>query len=111
MDLYGTNHDPALWDAPETFEPERFVGWQGDPYTLIPQGGGDHDFNHRCAGEWLTIAVMKEAVNVLAKMTYDVPPQDLTVDLSQMPARPESRFVIDRVRLVSPAPAAPKPTG
>ena len=86
------------------------MGWQGDPYTLIPQGGGDHYFNHRCAGEWLTIAVMKEAVKALTKqIDYDVPPQDLTVNLSRMPALPESRFVIDKGRLISPAPATPKP--
>ncbi len=102
LDLYGTNHDPALWDEPEVFRPERFIDWPGDPYTLIPQGGGDHYLNHRCAGEWLTIALMKEAVEVLTKRVgYEVPPQNLTVDLTQMPALPESRFVITKVQLVT----------
>ena len=100
LDLYGTNHDPALWEEPEAFRPERFVDWPGDPYTLIPQGGGDHYLNHRCAGEWLTIAIMKEAVRALAEgMRYEVPPQNLAVSLSRMPALPESRFVISSVRV------------
>ncbi len=102
LDLYGTNHDVRLWEEPEAFEPERFRNWQGDPYTLIPQGGGDHYLNHRCAGEWLTIEVMKEAVKALTRaITYDVPKQDLTLELSKMPALPESRFVINHVRLTS----------
>ena len=102
LDLYGTNHDARLWEEPEAFRPERFIDWQGDPYTLIPQGGGDYYLNHRCAGEWLTTKVMKEAVRALTRaITYDVPPQDLTLDLSKMPALPESRFVIDQVQLAS----------
>ena len=97
LDLYGTNHDPALWDDPALFRPERFIDWQGDPYTLIPQGGGNHDFNHRCAGEWLTIRLMKHAVKTLINVSYEVPPQNLAIDLARMPALPESRFVITGV--------------
>ena len=86
LDLYGTNHDGRLWEEPEAFEPGRFRNWQGDPYTLISQGGGDHYLNHRCAGEWLTIKVMKEAVRALTRaITYEVPPQDLTLELSRCP--------------------------
>ena len=102
LDLYGTNHDSRLWEEPGAFKPGRFHNWQGDPYTLIPQGGGDHYLNHRCAGEWLTIEVMKEAVRALTRaVTYEVPPQDLTLELSKMPALPESGLVINNVRLAS----------
>ena len=27
---------------PERFRPERFAGWRGDPFALVPQGGGNH---------------------------------------------------------------------
>ena len=102
LDLYGTNHDPALWQAPEAFKPERFLDWAEDPFALVPQGGGSHYLNHRCAGEWLTVAVMKAAVKVLTgRISYDVPPQDLSIDLAKMPALPASGFVIDGVRLSS----------
>jgi fatty-acid peroxygenase len=30
----------------------------------IPQGGGDPYVNQRCAGEWITIEIMKRAVRV-----------------------------------------------
>lgn len=99
LDLYGTNHDPRIWPQPEVFRPERFETWDGSPYTLIPQGAGDHQAGHRCAGEWLTIALTKTAVEMLTRrMTYRVPPQDLSVRLSRMPAAPASGFVVTDVR-------------
>ena len=97
LDLYGTNHDARLWGQPEQFIPERFRQWDGSAYTFIPQGGGDHYLGHRCAGEWLTISLLKEAVKFLSSLRYAVPPQDLSVSLSRMPAIPKSRFVITNV--------------
>lgn len=100
LDLYGTNHDPRSWDQPDAFRPERFREWDGSPYTFIPQGGGDHATNHRCPGEWITIALVKEAVRLLAtEMRYDVPEQDLEIDLGHMPALPNSRFIIRDVQM------------
>lgn len=93
LDLYGTCHDEASWDNPMTFRPERFLDWPGDPYSLIPQGGGELPVNHRCAGEWVTIEVMKAMLRTLARdIDYRVPEQDLSIDLSKMPALPESGF-------------------
>ncbi len=98
LDLYGTNHDPRIWGDPELFRPERFQHWVEDPYELIPQGGGAFDTGHRCPGEWATIALMKRALDLLtSKIEYQVPEQDLSLDLAQMPALPPSRFVISNV--------------
>ena len=61
--------------------------------------GGDHGSGHRCAGEWLTIAVVERAVRLLTTaMTCDVPLQDLSIDLSRMPAAPASGVRLTRVR-------------
>jgi fatty-acid peroxygenase len=101
LDIYATNHDPRIWSEPAAFRPERFATWDGDPYDFVPQGGGDHGVTHRCAGEWLTISVMERAVRLLTTaMTYDVPLQDLGVDLSRMPAAPRSGLRISQVRPV-----------
>jgi fatty-acid peroxygenase len=98
LDLYGTNHHPRLWEAPEEFRPQRFRSWSGDPYSFIPQGGGDYDLGHRCAGEHLTIELLKTAVRALTRqMTYRVPAQDLTIDLRRMPALPASGVVLSEV--------------
>jgi fatty-acid peroxygenase len=99
LDLYGTNHDARIWGDPEVFRPERFRRWDGSAFNFIPQGGGDHYDNHRCAGEWITIELVKTAVRLLTTaMHYEVPQQDLRIDLSRMPAIPKSRFVISDVR-------------
>jgi fatty-acid peroxygenase len=98
LDLYGTNHDARIWDDPDQFRPERFVNWRGDPFTLIPQGGGDIATGHRCAGEPLTIELMKTATRcLLHRLRYEVPPQDLHVSLARIPALPASRFVIENI--------------
>ncbi|MEV0428934.1 cytochrome P450 [Micromonospora sp. NPDC050495] len=99
LDLYATNHHPRLWPEPERFRPDRFAGGPADPFSLIPQGGGDHVAGHRCAGEWLTIELMKRAVATLTgAMSYQVPPQDLALDLGRMPTLPPSGLLIDTVR-------------
>jgi fatty-acid peroxygenase len=100
LDLYGTNHDPRTWEAPSVFRPQRFAGWDGDPFTFIPQGGGDHQQHHRCPGEWITIELMKTGLRLLTdELAYEVPPQDLTVDDTRLPALPRSHFVMRNVRL------------
>lgn len=99
LDLYGTNHDPASWEEPERFWPERFRHWNGSAFNLVPQGGGDHDTGHRCAGEWITIELVRSAVRLLTTaLHYEVPEQDLGIDLGRIPALPASRFVIQHVR-------------
>lgn len=103
LDVYGTNHDPRVWDAPEEFRPERFSSWHTDPFALIPQGGGDHCPGHRCAGEGLTVELLKAALRFLVeRLEYEVPNQDLRIDRTQLPALPCSRFVLTRVRLREP---------
>jgi fatty-acid peroxygenase len=103
LDLWGTDHHPDHWRDAESFRPERFRDeWSGSAYDFIPQGGGDFHLNHRCPGEWITIAIMKRAVRELVDgMEYDVPEQDLDVDMTDMPTLPESGFVIRIVRRAS----------
>lgn len=104
LDLYGTNHDNRIWNQPDVFRPERFRDWNGSPFNFIPQGGGEVHNTHRCPGEQLTIEVTKTAVQLLVSaMSYQVPAQSLDIDLSKMPAMPESRFVIRDVRRLSPS--------
>jgi fatty-acid peroxygenase len=99
LDLYGTNHDESIWDEPAKFYPERFYEWDGDPFTFIPQGGGDYLTGHRCAGESITIEAMKVSVLHLTQfMTFEVPDQNLAVDLQRIPTFPADGFVIANVK-------------
>ncbi|HEU4508720.1 MAG TPA: cytochrome P450 [Pyrinomonadaceae bacterium] len=98
LDLYGTNHDPATWKDPERFAPERFATRHENNYDFIPQGGATYD-HHRCAGEWITVQLMKQALHFLGReIEYAVPEQDLRLDLSRVPAIPTSGFVIANVK-------------
>ena len=65
--LHATNHDPKLWDSPEEFRPERFRNWQYDPFTFVPQGGGDRDKGHRCPGDRFSAEITKAAVRFLTE--------------------------------------------
>jgi fatty-acid peroxygenase len=102
LDLYGTDHDQGVWRQPHEFRPERFRAWQGDPNSLIPQGGGPYDTGHRCPGEGITIALMTQAVRMLTlEMSYSVPPQDLAIRLDRMPALPNGGFVVANIRQIA----------
>ncbi|MEX2317400.1 MAG: cytochrome P450 [Pirellulales bacterium] len=100
LGLYATNHDARLWESPEEFRPERFRDLEVDPFTLIPQGGGDRELNHRCPGDRISVELVKAAVSFLCgRLQYDVPEQDLRLEFSNLPALPRSRFVIRNVRI------------
>jgi fatty-acid peroxygenase len=95
LDLYGTNHDPRSWDAPEAFRPQRFLTRRPGAYDLVPQGGAEPHAHHRCPGEGVTIALMMLSLDwLLHRMRYDVPQQDLELDMARLPALPRSGFVI-----------------
>lgn len=99
LDIYGTNHDPSVWKNPEEFNPERFNDWNGSAYNFIPQGGGKHEVNHRCPGEWMTIAIIKKTMWFLSQIVdYEVPPQDLNIEFKKIITQPKSGFIINGVR-------------
>lgn len=106
LDLYGTSHDPAIWDQPNRFLPQRFDGLVVEPNTLIPQGGGGYHDGHRCPGEPVTVDLLDAGVRMLAReLDYDVPDQDLRVSLRTFPARPRSGFVVTGLRAAQRAAA------
>lgn len=98
LDLYGTNHDPRIWENPDQFEPGRFKDYKGSIYELVPQGGGDYDTGHRCPGEWPTIEVMKASFSFMSKqLNYQLPKQDMSYSLREIPTLPKSGFVMKKV--------------
>jgi len=99
LDLYGQNHDSALWGDPYAFRPERFLTEDGvvreiGAYELVPQGGGDPRTGHRCPGEQITVALLGALAVRLARLDADVPEKDLTIPLHRIPAKPRSGVVL-----------------
>lgn len=90
LDLWGTNHDPRIWQAPDTFDPRRFRTTPVTPYNLVPQGGGDRNTGHRCPGEDLTLAVMTMLVPKLAALPYAF--IGGSPGLRRMPPKPRARL-------------------
>ena len=87
--IYATMQDPAVFADPAKFDADRFGPDRAEhlkePNGYIPQGGGPPD-GHRCPGEDLTTIVMKVvAARLLQSYTWELPPQDLTLDSSPNP--------------------------
>lgn len=106
LDVYGHHHDPALWERPYDFVPERFLGREPGPAELIPQGGGDARTGHRCPGEDITLSLLTALSSALARTDPAVPEQDLSIPLNRIPTRPRSGFVFE-VRSRGSAGSAP----
>jgi fatty-acid peroxygenase len=94
LDLYGQSHDPALWDDPYSFRPERFLDRTVGPFDFIPQGGGDPRTGHRCPGEEIVVALLAALSVELARLEFDVPEQDLDISLRRIPARPADGMLL-----------------
>lgn len=89
LDLHGTNNDPRIWPQPQRFDPSRFRDREAGIFDLIPQGPGDHFLNHRCAGEWATIALMRSALAALQRVDHSVVDHGGDVNFARLPALPE----------------------
>ena len=70
-------------------------------FDFIPQGGGDYFAGHRCAGEWVTIQMMQVALDFMVnKMDYEIPQQDTSFSMVEMPSTSRSGFVIKGVKKI-----------
>ncbi|MEV6967135.1 cytochrome P450 [Hamadaea sp. NPDC051192] len=98
LDVYGIDHDPRVFPNPDVFDPDRYRQRPPGLFDLIPQGAGDRETGHRCPGEPVTRAIIEQTATILARSTYQMPPQDLTINLRRIPARPASGVLITPVR-------------
>ncbi len=107
LDIFATHRDARLWREPLRFRPERHAATGGSDdhrahavNALIAQGAGDDlATSHRCPGEPLAIELLEEIVRLLTRrMTYEVPAQDLGVDLRRFPTLPRSGFLMTEIR-------------
>jgi len=100
LDIYGINHDPAVWRDPTDFRPQRFNEQDVTPFNFLPQGGGDAANGHRCPGEEIATALIERTAKLLVnQISWKVPEQNLAIDYTRLPALPKSRFLINQIRI------------
>ena len=63
IDVYGVHGDPARYDEPEAFRPERFADGSPPSYAFLPFGGGAH----RCIGAPLAELEIRVALATLLR--------------------------------------------
>lgn len=97
LDFVGTLTSPSEWDDAGSFDPERFLPYDGvkaaeSITAFIPQGGADVRTGHRCPGEKIAVAALAAAVAVMCRpgvrISSDV--EDTTFPWTRMLTRPET---------------------
>jgi cytochrome P450 len=83
INVWSIGRDPALWDAPEEFRPERFVGSKidvkGQDFELLPFGSG----RRMCPGYNLGLKeIQLSLANLLHGFTWRLPEGMAKEDLS-----------------------------
>ena len=106
LDVRGTDLDPAVFDDPTSFRPDRFAQRLPGPYELLPQGGGHPETGHRCPGERITLRLLDVTLQVLASTPYAVV-GDPHYSLRRMPTAPKDGLLVS---VVEPSAAAPAPS-
>ena len=100
VDAWGVHHDPERYPAPESFQPERFLGEAPAPYIWLPFGGGAH----RCLGAALAELEIKVALAAMLSRV-DIAPADAEL---APPARRGLTVVPHgggRIRVARPSPS------
>ena len=92
LDVPATDAWSATFPDPGEFRPQRFAE-EPDPWSFVPQGGGEVDEGHRCPGEPSTVALLAETTRALCG--FDLRAAETTyVGRHRIPTLPEGGLVL-----------------
>ncbi len=99
--IHTTMHLAHVFPEPEQFKPCRFAPEQfaaRPDNSYVPHGGGPRE-SHRCPGEDLiTVLIKTMAVHLLRRYTWELPPQNLTLNRNLFPIPQDGLKVQFRVQ-------------
>ncbi|XP_051131223.1 cytochrome P450 736A117-like [Andrographis paniculata] len=101
INAWAVGRDPATWDEPDTFKPERFIGssidFKGVDFELIPFGAG----RRRCPGIGFAMAGVELLLaNLIHKFEWELPrseDSDATEQPGSVTARKNPLFAVATV--------------
>ncbi len=90
MMAVGEHNRNAIFTRPEEFDPDRFGEPRAEqrrhPHAFAPQGAGSLLGGHKCAGyDYSTVFMQLFTVLLARGYTWEVPPQDLSVNRALVP--------------------------
>jgi cytochrome P450/tellurite resistance protein len=114
---FAHHQDAAIYPSPKTFDAERFDAKRAEhgrhAFAFAPQGMGPAT-GHKCPGvDYATLLMQVFTAVLLRDYAYDLPEQDLSLDLSRIPPEPRDglRVTFSRERVVSSRSAAARSPG
>lgn len=97
LEIYGTHHDPRVWEQPEQFSPARFANGSPPTFAFLPQGSGDVRRHHRCPGEDTVLALASASLGFLLQhTTFQRNGGDARIDFGRLPALPRAPITFVR---------------
>jgi cytochrome P450 len=106
VSAYTLHHNPAVWDAPHEFRPERFLDRKPDPYAWLPFGGGAR----RCIGMAFALLEMRVVLaTLLPRVRLRLPNRPAKVTLRAFLFAPEGGTKVVVEERVGPAATEPRP--
>lgn len=108
FDVFGTNRHSGTFERPHEFRPERFEKeTRTGNDTRVQAATQVRNTRSRRVEDWITIPLMDLVLRKMSDLRFSVPSQDLSLCMTEIPARPESGFIIRNVRCSSVTPLHP----
>ena len=102
--VYGAHHAPRYWDAPESFDPDRFVKANEKartPFTYLPFGGGPRTC---IGGSYAMLQILMILSELLPRYDFELAPGQTIEERAVVILRPKHGIRMSFTKVSAPAP-------